>query len=316
MKFTSFILFFFLAFIIVAQEKYSQEISLITDNDLYVSTQRDRYYSSGVFLSYSYLSKKKHQNLEKRIYNWKIGHEIYTPIRPTVETINLHDRPFAGHLYANFEISNIFKSTKLLKIAAQIGFLGPNAFGGEVQNFIHDIYGFREATGWEFQIKNALSLNLTAEYFKTITSPKNNSFDITWVNYGTFGTVHTNISSGFLGRIALKPLQGIQNSIAFNTNLNDNNTSFFREVESFLFVKPTLQYVLYDATLQGSFLNKNSVVTKEIKPLVFNIELGILCTVNRFNLGYSFLYETQRSEGLRARNGHRYGRITVNYVLR
>ncbi|WP_299045529.1 lipid A deacylase LpxR family protein [uncultured Polaribacter sp.] len=315
MKVVLFIIALLLTSCFVAQEKYSQEVGFITDNDLYVSTQRDRYYSSGVFLSYRYLSKKKQQHLEKLSYEWKLGHEIYTPIRPTVETIDLHDRPFAGHLYGSFGINRVFKNNKIINTSLQLGFLGPKAFGEQIQNFIHNIYGFRRATGWKYQIKSALSLNINAQYIKTITSTETNMFDLTWTNSGSVGTVFSNMSSGILGRIGLKPLQNIKNSIAFNSHLNNNNTTFFREVESFMFFKPSLQYVFYDATLQGSFLNKNSVVTKEIKPIVFNIELGILFTANRFNLGYSYIYNSKRSEGLRSRNGHKYGRITVNYLL-
>ena len=54
-----------------------------------------------------------------------------------------------------------------------------------------------------------------------------------------------------------------------------NFTNSFREIESFIYLKPMLRYALYDATIQGSFLNKKSLVTKELIPLVFELELGI-----------------------------------------
>ncbi|MCL7764445.1 lipid A deacylase LpxR family protein [Polaribacter sp. Z014] len=300
----------------IAQEKFTKEISLVTDNDLYVSAHRDRYYTSGIFLTYRYLSKKKKTSLEKRILEWQIGQEMYTPYKTTVEDVNDQDRPFAGYLYGSFGIKRIYKNNQIFKTSAQIGVIGTNSYAEELQEFIHDMYGFKKAVGWKYQIKNAFALNFNAEYLKTILETTDNNFDITWVNKVNLGTVYTNISTGFYSRIGLKPLQKLANSIAFNTNLNNNQTDYYREVESFFFIKPMLRYAAYDATLQGSFLNKTSPITNALKPIVFDIELGLKFTVNRLNFGYSFNYNTSKSKDLRYTYGHKYGSIAINYLLR
>ncbi len=77
-----------------------------------------------------------------------------------------------------------------------------------------------------------------------------------------------------------------------------------------------LRYALYDATIQGSFLNKNSPVTKELVPIVFNLEAGIRFTLNRFNFGYSYIYNTNKSKDLRYNRGNKYGSIALNYLLK
>ncbi|WP_166382948.1 MULTISPECIES: lipid A deacylase LpxR family protein [unclassified Polaribacter] len=315
MKYLILSLVVFISSYSIAQEKFSKEISLITDNDLYVSTVRDRYYTSGVFLSYSYLSKNKKESLEKRILEWKISQEMYSPFKATVQDINNHDRPFAGYLYGSFGIKRIYKNNQIFSTTAQIGVIGANSYAEELQEFIHNVYGFKQAIGWEYQIKNAFALNYNAEYLKTILKNKSNNFDITWTNQVNLGTVYTNISTGVYSRIGLKPLQDLANSIAFDTNLNNEQTNYFREVESFFYIKPTLRYAAYDATLQGSFLNKTSPITNYLIPVVFDLELGLKFTVNRFNFGYSFHYNTNKSKDLRFTNGHRYGRIAINYLL-
>jgi hypothetical protein len=312
--------FFFLLFIsvftIFSQEKFSKEISLVTDNDLYTSTINDRYYTSGIFLSYRYLSsKKKKKSLEKKILEWQIGHKMYTPFKSIVASVVEHDRPFASYLFGSFGMNRIYKNNSNFKTTLQIGVLGPNALGKELQDFIHDIYGFKKAVGWKYQIKNAFGLNLNASYTKHLTKDSANYFDISWVNTGKIGTIYTNIASGFYGRIGFKPLQKLANSIAFNTNINNKNTNFVREVESFIYVKPMLRYAFYDATLQGSFLNTSSEVTNELVPLVFDVELGFKCTFNRFNFGYTFRYNTSTSKNLRYDNGQNYGTITLSYLL-
>ncbi len=316
MKYFTLILVFFVSSYSISQEKFSKEISLVTDNDLYISTVRDRYYTSGIFLSFRYLSKKQNSSLEKLIYEWKLNHEMYTPYKSTVDNITKHDRPFAGYLYGSFGIKRVYKKNQILNTSIQLGVIGPNAYAKELQELIHNVYGFKESIGWEYQIHNALALNFNAAYFKTILDTENKKFDITWVNDVNFGTVYTNISTGFYSRIGLKSLQNLKNSIAFDTNLNNEKTNYFREIESFFYIKPTLRYAVYDATLQGSFLNKNSPVTKEITPIVFDVELGLRFTANRLNFGYAFHYNTNKSKGLRYDYGNKYGRLIINYLLR
>jgi hypothetical protein len=302
-------------FSIIAQHKFSKEISFTTDNDLYVSVDRDRYYTSGVFLHYRYLANHKNINLEKKIFDWQIGHEMFTPNKSIVQTIEEHDRPFASYLYGSFSVKNVYKSNEILNYTLQAGVIGPNAYGKELQDFIHGIYGFKKGIGWQYQIKNAFALNFDVDYIRFLGKNDGNTIDASWVNTAKLGTVYTNISSGLYLRFGLKSLEGIINSIAFNTNLNNDTTTSTRAIESFFFVKPTLRYAFYDATLQGSFLNRTSLVTKELVPLVFNVEIGLKFTANRFNFGYTFNYNTSKSEGLRYTYGNKYGTININYLL-
>ncbi|PWG04991.1 lipid A deacylase LpxR family protein [Polaribacter aquimarinus] len=315
MKYLTLILLLFCSFYSVCQEKFSKEIGFVTDNDLYISKSRDRYYTSGIFINYRFISHKKSQSLEKLIYEWQLGHEMYTPNKAIVTNIIFHDRPFAAHLYTGFKMDRIYKSKKIFSTNIQLGFIGPNALGKEVQDFIHNIYGFRKAVGWKHQIKSALSLNFNFGYSHFLLKNKKNNLDVTWINKVRLGSTFTNASVGLYGRFGFKALQSIVNSIAFNTNLNNNNNAGSRGIESFLFVKPTLQYAIYDATLQGSFLNTKSEVTKELIPIVFNIQIGYKFTVNRFNFGYIFNYNTSKSKGLKHTYGNKYGSIIINYLL-
>jgi lipid A 3-O-deacylase len=308
-------LFLFCAVSIYSQKKFSREISFITENDLYTSTYDDRYYTNGMFLTFKYLSKEKKETLEKKIFAWEIGHKMYTPNKATTLDIKNHDRPFAGYLYSSFSVNRIYKNNQSFKTTLLLGVIGSNAFSKELQDFIHDAYGFRKAVGWKHQIKNALALNFNAEYNKFLVKDTSNHYDISWINSGKIGTVFTNITSGFLARAGFKPLQSLANSIAYNTAINAENTSYFRAVESFIFIKPSIRYVIYDTTLQGSFLNTNSRVTTKLVPLVFSLEIGFKFTANRFNFGYTFNYNTNKSKNLRFDNGHEYGAINFSYLL-
>jgi hypothetical protein len=315
MKNISLFFFLFSFSIVFSQQKFSTQFSFKTDNDLYISTAKDRYYTSGIFLTYRHLTDNKNEKIEKKIFEWQIGHQMYTPFKSIVTDVSLHDRPFAAYLYGSFGINRIYKNNQILKTSLQVGVIGPAAFGKELQDFIHDIYDFDKAVGWKHQIKSAFGINLNASYSKFLVKDETNYFDITWVNNAKLGTVFTNISSGFYARMGFKPLQKIINSIAFDTSINNKKTSYKREGESFLYAKTTLNYVFYDATLQGSFLNTDSEVTKELIPSNFGLELGLKFTLNRFNLGYAYLYNGQESKGLRVNRGNYYGSIQLNYLF-
>ncbi|WP_299059332.1 lipid A deacylase LpxR family protein [uncultured Polaribacter sp.] len=309
-------IFLFSSLIALSQEKFSKEISFITDNDLYTSTYDDRYYTNGMFLSFKYLAKKMDNSLDKKILEWQVGHEMFTPAKANTENINEHDRPFAGYLFGAFSINRVYKNKQNFKTTIQLGVIGPNAYAMEMQNFIHNIYGFKKAEGWKYQIKSALGINFDTDYNRFITKNKSNHLDLTWVNSAKLGTVYTNISTGLYTRIGFKPLQSFANSIAFNTNINNKNNSYYRESEAFIFIKPTIRYAIYDATLQGSFLNKGSEITNELESLIFHIQAGFKFTVNRLNFGYTFNYNTNKSKGLKFDNGHKYGSININYLIR
>lgn len=296
---------------IYSQRKYAKEISFINDNDLYISTHQDRYYTNGMFLTYRYASNKQFKNIEKRIYEIQVSHHMYTPFKAVVETVEEHDRPFAGYLYGSFGIHNFYKNNSILKLSGQIGTIGPSAMSKELQDFIHDIYGYKKAIGWDYQIKNAFGLNLTTEFIKKIA--KDNVFDLNWVNKAQVGTVYSNLSTGLYGRIGFKPLEEIINSIAFNGNLNNENSSFNNKSEVFLYINPMLRYAMYDATIQGSFLTDNNPVTFELEPFVFTTEFGIRFTANRFNFGYAVNYHTKKLKSTRVPKGNFYGTIQLNY---
>ena len=131
----TFLAIFFFGLACCAQESYSRQFSIITDNDLYTSEHRDKYYTSGIFLSYKYASKKSKNSEIKRIYEYKIGHEMYTPQKAIVRTIEEHDRPFAAYLFGEYGITRVFED-QFFSTNYQLGIIGPGARGKEIQDFI------------------------------------------------------------------------------------------------------------------------------------------------------------------------------------
>ena len=313
MKILSFLFIICSSFCSFSQNSFSKEFSLLTDNDLYTSTYRDRYYTNGIFLTYRTLSETRNKKFVKKINSYEIGHMMFTPIKATLPFASTHDRPFAGYFYGAYGQSRFYNSQNVLITNLQVGVIGPNAKGQELQNFMHQIYNYPEAKGWIHQIHNAFALNLNTTFVKHFKKLSSSNFDLNSYNQLNAGTVFTNISTGLYARIGLKKLQKTSNTVAFNSNLNKASGKSFSE--SFFYIKPMLNYVFYDATIQGSFLNTTSPVTFDIKPFHFSFELGYAYYYRRFNYGYTFHFHTKKLQSSRAAASNSYGSLYLGYFF-
>lgn len=314
MRISSLVLLLLLPLSIFSQQKFSKEFSFINDNDLYTSISRDQYYSNGIFFNYRYLAKD-FKKYSKKIYEIKLGHEIYSPFKSTVQSVLEHDRPFAAHLYGDFGVLRVFNSKKILRTNVTLGIVGEDALGQELQDVIHDIYNFVNAIGWEYQIQDVFSLNVDALYIDPLGMSESELYDINFVGKARLGTVFNEVTAGFKGRLGFQKLQPIDNSIAFGTHLNNNKTEYTRGIESFLYYETTLSLVAYDATVQGSLFNDNSPLTFDINPIRFDLELGYRFTSNRWNFGYAFHLHSNKLPNLRRDGGHYYGRLFFGYLF-
>jgi hypothetical protein len=309
-----FICFFLFSSLIFSQNSFSKEFSITTDNDLYTSITRDRYYTNGLFLTYRYLDKNtKKETIEKVISAFQLGHMIYTPIKPTLKLAALHDRPFAAYFFAEYGKNKFYKNQDIFTTKIQLGIIGPNSKGEEIQNFIHEMNNFPKAKGWQHQIQEAFALNLEIQYTKYIAKLSTTKLDVSSHSIARAGTIFTDFSTGIYTRFGFKKLQKLYNSTAFHSNLNTTKNN--SHSESFIFLKPLISYVLYDATLQGSLFNTDSPVTYDVMPFKFSLEIGYRYNWKRFNYGYTFQYHTKKLKSIRVKNNNNYGSISIGYYF-
>ena len=72
-------------------------LNLSVDNDLFFG--RDRYYSSGIFISAGKLNQIS-DTLIKYVH-WALGHEIYTPSLRYKKNVEYYDYPYGCLLYTS-----------------------------------------------------------------------------------------------------------------------------------------------------------------------------------------------------------------------
>ena len=312
---------FFAFLILTAALTFGQgktsEIGFISDNDLYTSSKNDMYYTNGLELFYRFITQNNNEKISKEITEFRIGQYLYNPRFINEEAVDINDRPFAGYLFAEAGKSFFYKSESVLKTDFQLGFVGPNALGQELQEGFHKIIGYKKVYGWENQIHNALGLQAHVMYSKKMFPSKHNDFvDLHFQSEANLGTIFTGVSTGFMARFGFKSLIPIYDSNMHDASISSEAQSNIREF--YFYMAPSVNYQFYDATIEGSMFNDTSPITFDLVPLRFNGEAGLKYRYNNFNISYSFLYRGRELKGdvNDTNRGYFYGSIRMGFLLR
>jgi lipid A 3-O-deacylase len=319
-KLLTFLIGFFCAVNVFAQS-HSNEIGARTDNDSYLLQGSDRYYTDGAFFYYRHALKVKGSDstrLLNKVLGFEIGQKIYNPQSGSIfyrdaDQPLLVDRPFAAYLYVGATLNFLYKDESNLKVGAQLGIVGPGALGKDVQDFVHDNFGFYHPSGWEFQIRNEAQLNLSAEYNKLIA--RGGWIDISLASYLNLGNGFSGAGVGPLVRLG--SFNQLFNSVSTQSTVIKNQTvTPLHPHEIFFYYKPLFNYVAYDATIQGGLFDKhndpNSLeITRNKEPFIFSQQFGVAFTTGRFVADVAAIFHTEEvKEMVRS---EQWGSVTLLY---
>lgn len=257
----------------VAQNKsYKNEVGFQTDNDGFLAHGQDRYYTAGNFLYFNRaLAIGDTNRLANKILGFEIGQKIYTPQSGLILNPSYIDRPFAGYLYVGSSLNLLYKNESNLRLEGQLGFVGPHAYAKETQDLIHKTFGFYTPDGWEYQVQNDFELNLSAQYNHLLFRIDN--VDMSFNSYANLGTGFTGFGAG--GTIRLGTFGALYNSISTSSTVSKNKTNSTGEL--FLYYKPLVNVVAYDATIQGSMFMSTaakSEVVSTLEPVILSQQIG------------------------------------------
>ncbi|MGO4877278.1 lipid A deacylase LpxR family protein [Pedobacter psychrotolerans] len=292
-------------------QSFKNEFGFKTENDAYLATLNDRYYTNGLFIYFRRAidSTNFSEKIEKKIYEISAGQKMYTPYWGQVAKKEDQDRPFAGYLYAGAAYSIFYKNESVLKTSIEIGTVGPNSLAQDAQKFLHKTVGFYTPAGWEYQIKNEFAVNLGANYSKLLFRPEDPIIDISGQGYANLGTTFSGLGASVLFRAG--KLNQLFNSAYHHAVIGNSKAKRLNKSELFLYVKPQLNFVAYDATIQGSLFNNNSPVTFDVKPIVFEQQFGVNYSSKRFTADFNVVFKTKEVKSVaKAQN---YGGLSLYY---
>lgn len=293
-------------------QNFKNEFGFKSDNDSYLAQGSDRYYTNGLFINFRRAMNQAtlKEGLEKKTYEISAGQKMYNPISGYAPDPDKQDRPFAGYLYAGGALSWFHSNESILKTSIEIGTTGPASLAEDGQELLHNTVGFYELDGWQYQIKNELSVNLSAQYTRLLTRSSNNATDFSFEGYANLGTTFSGAGAGILFRAG--GLNQLFNSGYTNAIIGNNpKTKALVKREIFFYAKPQLNFVGYDATVQGSMFNDKSPVTFGVKPIVFAQQIGFNYSSQRFTFDFGMIFKTKEIKS--TAKAHQYGSISMYY---
>lgn len=300
-------------------QTHSNEMGAQTDNDSYLLQGSDRYYTDGFFMYFRHaLAVSDNSNLQNKVLGFEFGQKIFNPQSGSIANLQgvddpkLIDRPFAAYLYIGSTLNFLYSNESNLKLSAQLGIVGPGAFGQQVQDYVHDNFGFYHPSGWEYQIANNAVLNLSAEYNRLIA--RTTGVDVSFASYVNIGNGFS--GAGFGPLLRLGNFNQLFNSVSTQSSaIKKSKTAALHEHEIFFYYKPQINYVAYDATIQGGLFTSRGPNSQEItldkEPFILSNQLGVAFSTSRFVFDIAAIFHTKDVKEMV--DAHQWGSVTGLY---
>lgn len=269
-----------------------QEIQIENDNDAYtLNLTRDQYYSNGVAIRYRALtdSTKWTDRHTKVIRSYDLNHRIFSPKHLFWTDTSQMDRPYAGQISLAASNEYYYRTGSYLKLKAELGWMGPALRTGDLQYHWHKTFGMQLPQGWQYEINNAPIINGYGTYSTTIATGK--TADLISESNISVGTSFTHARQELMLRIGtMKP---IQHSTQYNGVLGIENDGPGNH-EFYFFISPGLEYVSYNATIEGNLIGKESIYIETREPWIFQMRAGIMASWTKFD--FALLYYRRTKE--------------------
>lgn len=257
------------------------------ENDLFART--DRYYTQGFQIgSNRFIRTECYRKLN---YHLELGQSVYTPSTIKSDTIIDSDRPYAATLSAKLERIYVVSNGFSWCLGGELGIIGPNAGGKQMQTGIHKATNNFLPLGWEHQINDGLIADFFCKFEKRLIHV-DSSFQLVTGVSGRVGTFRTN------GNLTLKMIFGNQ------------KTSWIHG-----YLQNRLSTIFYDGSLQGTLISSKSEFTltsNQINHFVYQGEIGLMFQFRRVGLAVNYCFQTKTFMN-QFSNFHAWGGVQVTY---
>ncbi len=233
------------------------QIALRHDNDLILLT--DRYYTSGLFLTYRHRLKSGIFNSDNEQLAFSLRQEIITPRYLKTKIIEQLDRAYVGFMALKAGWSRVMDNS-LIEADFLLGVAGEASGAGAFQRWYHDTVLFSQSPTWVGEMENSVHYNLYTNYlYEWQLAPNPFSIYMALKPQIAFGTrdiyLHPEMVV-YLGRRNPLPSSIAHHQIGS------------REQEIFCALRAGYRLVGYNGLLQGNALGDDSVLLMPPKKTV------------------------------------------------
>ncbi|MDG2146765.1 MAG: DUF2219 family protein [Flavobacteriaceae bacterium] len=285
----------------ISGQKYAR---LSVDNDLYFLT--DRYYSSGIFLSYGYKKIKQVDELDSldnsTYVHWHLGQEVYTPARLQTRDLSKLDYPFGGWLFIEREVHKYLNKNTAYAWGIQIGTTGDESLAPWMQNFYHLNFLKLPRVTWEDAMPQEMHLNLNVNMKKKFMLEEKFYFLSDF--FSSLGTQKTTIGAQF------GFFMGKTNRFSFMGNplksKGDNGLSFY--------IGSRQEYRFHDYMISGSLFNDSANFTLPSRKYRSSFQFGASLNNDKWEI-LAMISNTSRDNENQLFFRHTYLNISISKYL-
>jgi lipid A 3-O-deacylase len=279
------------------------------ENDFFSGTDRD--YTQGIYIEKVKPSfqkfplmkllfrPKNHTDIK---YGIAIEQDCYTPNLIYPYEIQYGDRPYAGALFLKtFLTATDAERHQRVSTSLSTGIIGAGAGGEPMQRGIHHLINYTQPQGWHNQIANDAVVNYQVNFEKELfSSPRYFSFST--YSSARVGTLSDKLNTGFTVMIG-----------NFLSPFRNNPPASRKKFQWWVYEQPLVNFVGYDATLQGGVFDHTSpytISTADVERVVFQHRYGLVLVFKSLYLEY---YQTANTIEFKTSVYHHTGGLQIGF---
>jgi len=283
-----------------SQQTNAHFISLQSDNDVYLMTGQDRYYTNG--LIFTFATPLFHSPTRTDLLTLQLGHQLYNGVEVYAGDNIYWDRPSTAYLFLNGRFQRVFSDEWVWSAAAEIGVVGKAAKGKEVQDYVHRLLGMYKVQSWESDLNTSIGADLETSLTKRIWRSPSRRFELAGGASLRGGMIFSNAAAQLSLRVG--------KLMDYHVSHFVGNGGFFNtDTEYYFFYKPSYSSQFYNATIQGGPFAKKKENRYEITSNIWRHHLGVAYSNSRISLEAGVLFNTK--EGRKMYQNHQYGQLKL-----
>jgi len=311
------------------QDTPTHTFRIYEDNDFinFRGKGTDEAYTNGTRLDFFYTKKKPSRFFIDRAmpkagdssintYGWGVMQIMITPRDISKTDFQPNDYPYSGALFITHTLYS-YDPKKNFDFQTELvaGVMGPAAFAGPFQTFIHRLIHYQKPMGWNNQLKNDLLLNLNFTAEKQLAH-YGNWIEVIGGGQVFFGTMINGVAAYPMVRIGkMDPYFNGYMRYADHTARKSK-----RKMQAYLVIKPEAQLIFYNALLEGGLFSTNQDRADEkrisgktyhdLRRLIGEINYGAVVSLGHFSISIIEKTSTAYMKGL---YNHQVGNLSLYY---